>query len=103
MLLCAGIVFWIALVLYGWTLAPTVTLVDSGELIVVARFLGVAHPPGFPLWTMLAHVASLIPWGNVAVRVNFASAIFAALACATLTLVVAELMIVASSVVCGCA
>ena len=97
-LLCAGIVFWIALVLYGWTLAPTVTLVDSGELIVVAHFLGVAHPPGFPLWTMLAHVASLMPWGNVAARVNFASAIFAALASAMLALVVAELMIVASYV-----
>jgi hypothetical protein len=97
-LLCAGIVFWIALVLYGWTLAPTVTLVDSGELIVAARFLGVAHPPGFPLWTMLAHVASLMPWGNVAARVNFSSALFAALACAMLTLVVAELMIVASYV-----
>jgi tetratricopeptide (TPR) repeat protein len=73
-------------------------LVDSGELIVVAHFLGIAHPPGFPLWTMLAHVASLIPWGNVAARVNFASAVFAALACAMLTLVVAELMIVASYV-----
>jgi tetratricopeptide (TPR) repeat protein len=97
-LLCAGIVFWIALVLYGWTLAPTVTLVDSGELIVVAHYLGVAHPPGFPLWTMLAHVASLMPWGNVAVRVNFASALFAALASAMLTLVVAELMIIASYV-----
>ena len=97
-LFCAGLVFWISLVLYGWTLAPTVTLVDSGELIVVARFLGVAHPPGFPLWTMLAHVASLMPWGNVAARVNFASALFAALASAMLTLVVAELMIVASYV-----
>lgn len=96
MLLCAGIVFWVALVLYGWTLAPTVTLVDSGELIVVAHFLGVAHPPGFPLWTMLAHVASIMPWGNVAARVNFASALFAALASGMLTLVVAELMIVAS-------
>jgi hypothetical protein len=97
-LLCAGVVFWTALVLYGWTLAPTVTLVDSGELIVVAHFLGVAHPPGFPLWTMLAHVASLMPWGNVAARVNFASAIFAALACAVCTLVVAELMRVAADV-----
>jgi len=95
---CAGLVFLIAIVLYGWTLAPTVTLVDSGELIVVAHFLGVAHPPGFPLWTMLAHVASLMPWGSVATRVNFSSAVFAAVASAMLTLVVAELMIVASYV-----
>ena len=95
-LLCASAVFVATLSLYSWTLAPTVTLVDSGELIVVAHGLGVAHPPGFPLWTILAHLASLLPVGNVAGRINFASALFAALASATLTLVVAELMIAAS-------
>src|SRR5213595_711333 len=95
-LFCAGIVFLVALFLYSWTLAPTVTLTDSGELIVVADGLGVAHPPGFPLWVILAHLASLVPFGNVAVRINFASAFFAALASAMLTLVVAELMIAAS-------
>jgi hypothetical protein len=95
-LLCAGVVFLAALFLYAWTLAPTVTLVDSGELIVVARSLGVAHPPGFPLWVMLAHLASLVPFGSVAVRLNFSSALFGALASAVLTLVVAELMIIAS-------
>ncbi len=95
-LLCAGIVFLVALVLYSWTLAPTVTLIDSGELIVVAQGLGVAHPPGVPLWVILAHLASLVPFGNVAVRINFSSALFAALASAMLTLVVAELMITAS-------
>ena len=95
--LCAGIVFVASLLLYCRTLAPTVTLVDSGELIVTAHFLGVAHPPGFPLYMMLAHLASLVPWGSVALRVNAASALFAALASAMLTLVVAELMMVASS------
>ena len=97
-LLCAAAVFLAALVVYIWTLAPTVTLVDSGELIVVAQGLGVAHPPGFPLWVMLAHLASLVPFGNVAVRINFSSALFAALASAVLTLVVAELGITASYV-----
>src|SRR5206468_2302043 len=94
--LCASMVFLAALLLYSWTLAPTVTLVDSGELIVVAHGLGVAHPPGFPLWVLLAHLASLVPLGNVAMRVNFSSALFAALASAMLALVVAELMITAS-------
>src|SRR5213595_3437197 len=92
-LFCAGIVFLVALLLYIWTLAPTVTLTDSGELIVVARGLGVAHPPGFPLWVILAHLASRVPLGNIAVRINFSSALFAALASAMLALVVAELMI----------
>jgi tetratricopeptide (TPR) repeat protein len=95
-LLCAGTVFLVALLLYSWTLAPTVTLTDSGELIVVARGLGIAHPPGVPLWIILAHLASLVPFGNFAQRINFSSALFAALACAMLTLVVAELIITAS-------
>jgi hypothetical protein len=94
--LCAGIVFLVALLLYSWTLAPTVTLTDSGELIVVARGLGVAHPPGVPLWIILAHLASLLPFGNVAGRINLSSAFFAALACAMLTLAVAELLITGS-------
>jgi len=95
-LVCAGAVFLVALVVYSWTLAPTVTLTDSGELILAAYGLGVAHPPGTPLWVMLAHLASLVPVGSVAVRINFSSAVFAALACATLTLVVADLVITAS-------
>jgi len=95
-LFCAGAVFLVALVVYSLTLAPTVTLTDSGELIVAAYELGVAHPPGTPLWVMLAHLASLVPVGSVAVRINFSSAVFAALACAMLTLVVAELIVTAS-------
>src|SRR5436305_5044227 len=95
-LLCAGTVFVVALLLYTLTLAPTVTLIDSGELILAAWGSGVAHPPGFPLWVMFAHLASLVPFGNVAMRMNFSSALFAALACATLTLVMAELITAAS-------
>jgi transmembrane protein TMEM260 (protein O-mannosyltransferase) len=97
-LVCSGAVFLVALLLYTLTLAPTVTLVDSGELIVAAWGLGVAHPPGFPLWVMLAHLASMLPVGNVAARINFSSAFFGALACAIVTLVVAELLITDSFV-----
>jgi tetratricopeptide (TPR) repeat protein len=92
-LACAGIVFFVALATYSLTLAPGVALVDSGELIVAARNLGVAHPPGFPLYILLAHLATLIPVGSVAVRVNFASAFFAALASATVTLAAAEALL----------
>ncbi|HEU0273373.1 MAG TPA: DUF2723 domain-containing protein [Candidatus Udaeobacter sp.] len=97
--LCALVVFIAALLLYSRTLAPTVTVTDSGELIVVAQGLGVGHPPGVPLWTILAHLASLVPFGNVAQRINFSSALFAAMACAVLTLAVVELMIAASFLV----
>jgi hypothetical protein len=48
---------------------------DSGELICAARVLGVAHPPGYPLYTLLGHLATLLPLGSVAVRVNLLSAL----------------------------
>jgi tetratricopeptide (TPR) repeat protein len=83
-------VFLAAFAIYAYTLAPTVTLVDSGELILAARTLGVAHPPGFPLYILLAHLATLLPFGNLAVRIHFASALFAALAAMFMTLLVAE-------------
>jgi tetratricopeptide (TPR) repeat protein len=89
-LIGAAIIFLLGFALYAYTLAPAVTLVDSGELIVAARGLGVAHPPGFPLYVLLAHIATLLPLGNIAVRVHLASAFFAALACAFMTLLVAE-------------
>lgn len=92
-LTCASFVLMVAFATYWMTLAPGVVLVDSGELIVAARTLGVPHPPGFPLYVLLAHLATLIPVGSVAVRVNFASAVFAALASATVTLIAAEVLL----------
>ncbi len=56
------------------TLAPTVAGGDSGELITVAHTLGVAHPPGYPLYTLLAKLFTLIPIGTIAWRVNLFSA-----------------------------
>jgi hypothetical protein len=80
----------VAASLYARTLAPTVTLVDSGELIVAARSLGVAHPPGFPLFVLLTHLATLVPLGSVAQRANAASAAFAALAAGLIVLAARE-------------
>ena len=91
-LLCAALVFVVALAVYLATLAPTVTFVDAGELIIAARYLGVAHPPGTPLYLLLAHLFTLLPVGNVAWRVNFASALFAALASAMTALLLTELL-----------
>ena len=69
----------IALALYSATLSPGVGAGDSGELLLAARTLGVPHPPGYPLWTLLARVAASLPWGDVAGRLNALSAILAAL------------------------
>ena len=83
----------VALSVYFRTLAPTVTLVDSGELAVAARDLGVAHPPGTPLWVLLAHPATRLPWSNVAARVAASSAVFAALAAGLMVLVAREALL----------
>jgi 4-amino-4-deoxy-L-arabinose transferase-like glycosyltransferase len=73
-----------ALGVYGWTLAPTIVGGDSGELAAVGATLGVAHPPGYPLYTLLAKVFTLLPWGGVALRVNLLSACCSAAAAALL-------------------
>ncbi len=72
------------LVLYLATLAPTVTLVDSGELTFAATLLDIPHPPGTPLYVLVGHLFSRLPWGNPAIRLNLMSAFFAALATAVL-------------------
>lgn len=88
MLLAAAAVFAFALALYARTLAPGVGFVDSGELILTARTLGVAHPPGFPFYLLLAHAASWLPVSEPAVGVHLLSALCASLAAALVTLVV---------------
>ncbi len=50
-------------ILYAITLAPDLLPADNGEFQLVATTLGVAHPPGFPLYTMLAYLVSLLPLG----------------------------------------
>ncbi|MEO7994821.1 MAG: DUF2723 domain-containing protein, partial [bacterium] len=41
---------------------PVLFVGDSGELITAAATGGIAHPPGYPLYTMLLHAWLLLPW-----------------------------------------
>ena len=87
----AGIAAFLAFVVFRTTLAPTVTLEYSGALVVAADHLGVARPPGYPIWTLLAKgFIELLPTApyhghpNPAWAVNWMSAFFGALACGLL-------------------
>ena len=74
--LLAGIIVFI---LYLFTLAPTVTQLDAGELTTVQALLGIAHPTGYPLFTMLGHLLLLIPLPfSVVYRANLLAALWTA-------------------------
>ncbi|MDX2221409.1 MAG: DUF2723 domain-containing protein, partial [Rhodospirillaceae bacterium] len=74
---------------YLATLAPTVTFWDAGEFITAAKMLGIPHPPGTPLWVLLAHVWGLVvPFGDYAWRLNLMSAVCGAIAAGAWFLVV---------------
>ena len=73
--LAAASVWLFVFVVYSFTLCPTIYLIDAGELTTVAATLGIAHPTGYPLYTLLARLAVLMPAGSVAVRVNVLSAL----------------------------
>jgi tetratricopeptide (TPR) repeat protein len=71
------------------TTAPDLTGEDSGELITAAYTLGVAHPPGYPLWCILGKLFTIIiPLGTAAFRLNVMSAFFAAVTIFFLFLVI---------------
>lgn len=78
----AGVVGLLALAIFVPRLHPSVPGGDAGELIVAASRLEIAHPPGYPLYTLLAHVATWLPFGSVAWRVNLFSALCQAAAAA---------------------
>lgn len=60
-------------VLYVITAARDIVLGDSPELTGAAVTLGVPHPPGYPLWTILAHLFTLLPVGPLPFRVSLFS------------------------------
>ncbi len=80
----------IVLGVYLATLAPTTAFWDTSEYIAAAKVLGIPHPPGNPLFTLMAHVFALLPLSaNYAVRINLFAAVTSA-AAAGLWFLVAE-------------
>ncbi|KAM5241645.1 protein O-mannosyl-transferase TMEM260 isoform 2-T2 [Hipposideros larvatus] len=78
--LCGSVAVFAAVAgVFALTLPPSVPGGDSGELITAAHELGVAHPPGYPLFTLVAKLAiKLFPFGSVAYRVNLLCGLFGA-------------------------
>ena len=85
------LVFPLAAAVYGCTLARTFTWrhdgADGGDLIAAAATLGVPHPSGYPTYVLLARLfLQVLPWGELAFRVHWLSALSAAAAAVLLSL-----------------
>ena len=75
----AGITGLLVFIIYLATLSPTVTEFDSGELITVQATLGISHPTGYPLFTMIGYLFSIIPLPfSIAYKLNLLCAIWCA-------------------------
>src|SRR3974390_1917489 len=60
---------------YYLTLAPELTLEDSGELATGSFYAGIPHPPGYPVWTIYTWLWTvLVPFKNIAWRVALGAA-----------------------------
>jgi hypothetical protein len=71
--------FVLALLVYLLTLAPTTAFWDASEYIAAARVVGIPHPPGNPLFVVLAHAFGLLPLAeSYAVRINLFAAVTSA-------------------------
>ena len=65
------------LIVYNFTLAPSVIQIDSGELASVQKLLGIAHPTGYPLFTMLGYFFLQLPiFSSDIFQANFLAAIY---------------------------
>jgi len=85
--------FLMPLIIYSFTMAPTVSLWDCGEFIATSVILGVPHPPGTPLYLIISNFFSQLPlFNNLAARVNLVSPITSALAVMFLYMIIIYLL-----------
>jgi hypothetical protein len=71
----------VTFVVYLTTICPTVSFIDAGELATVGTLLGIAHPTGYPLFSLITHLATWLPLGAEAiVKLNVFTALTVAAA-----------------------
>ncbi len=88
--LMAALVMASTFILYLGTLIPEVGWGDSAELSLVANQLGITHPPGYPLYTILGKLCSVF-FTDPAIGTNLLSALCSSLASGVLSLLIFEL------------
>ena len=69
------------LAIYVLTLSHGVALEDDGLFLMAGAHLGIAHPPGYPIYTLILHLFMQLPFGTPAFLGHLSSAVLGALAC----------------------
>ncbi len=70
-LLAPALLFVAVFVLYAATAAPATLFGDPSEYQFIPAIAGIAHPPGYAFYTLLARLwQALVPLGTVAFRTN---------------------------------
>lgn len=83
----------LSFVVYGMTMADSVSFWDCGEFAACSYTLSVPHPPGSPLFLVIGRVFSMLPISaDIAVRVTWASVLVSALANLLLFLIIVRLI-----------
>jgi len=88
----AALVAVVALAVYVRTMLPSTGFWDTGEAQTVPATLSIFHPTGFPVYAMLGWVWSLLPFGEVAWRMNLLSGVSVAAAAALVVLIAGHLI-----------
>lgn len=88
----AGVVLVVLFALYAATMPHFVTFEDSGIFNLACHQGGVAHPPGYPLYSLLCYPFAHLPFISTAVGINLMSALFGAMSCAVLYLIAVWLL-----------
>ena len=86
------VIFLLCSAAYILAAFPSVAGGDSGEIITAAFVLGIPHPPGYPLYTLLGKIFTFLPVANIAFRVNLLAVFFGALASVMLYLMTVSLL-----------
>jgi hypothetical protein len=90
--LIPGLVFGVVFALYAATAAPGVLFGDPSEYQFIPAIGGIAHPPGYAFYTLLAKLwQTLVPLGTIAFRTNLLAAAVGAWAVTAVYLVVRDL------------
>jgi hypothetical protein len=91
--LLGALLFVVAFLVYASTVPPVQVFGDPSEYTFIPWMLGIAHPPGYGLYTLLASLwQHLLPIGSVAFRTHLLASTAGALSATLVYLIVLRLI-----------